>query len=82
MAAWGQDEGTLGTGLILTLLADSFSFFRQPAYGLYKVLNIKNSGLFLPLLTVNIFFWALLTERFITLTTRTIRKYRLKSNAR
>jgi hypothetical protein len=82
LAAWGRDESTLGNGLILNLLADSYFFFRQPTHGIFWESITNNGGLFLPLLTVNIFFWAILTERIITLTTKRIRNYRLKSNAR
>jgi hypothetical protein len=82
LAAFGRDEGTLGDGLIWNLLADSFDFFRLPTHRLLWDFMIKHSWLYFPALTLNVFFWSIVTERLITLIMVTIAKLRLVSNGR
>jgi hypothetical protein len=85
LAAWARDEGQIddNNGLVANLLADSFYFFRLPTHGLFWDTIVKNSSkLFLPTLSINVIFWAFLTERLVVVLTRLIRKRRLKSNIR
>jgi hypothetical protein len=84
-AAWARDEGTLeaNDGLIWSLLADSFNFFRLPTHGLFWEPIAKNaSSLFIPTLIINVIFWTTIIERLITIGTRIIKHRRMKSNVR
>lgn len=81
-AAWARDEGTLGSGALENKLADAYSFFRQPTHGLFWEVLKDHGAWFLPLLLVNVFLWALLVERLVSLTIGLVQRITKRSQRR
>ena len=66
LAAWEEDEGTLGTNIILTTFAKLFYVLRFPTHTLLWPLIPKGGALmFFGGLLINCLFYGLLTERII-----------------
>ena len=66
LAAWGEDEGTLGTNIIWITFSKLFYILRFPTHTLLWTL-ITNGGAitFFGGLLINCLFYGLLTERII-----------------
>jgi hypothetical protein len=66
LAAWGEDEGTLGTNIIWITFSKLFYILRFPTHTLLWTL-ITNGGaiVFFGSLLINCLFYGLLTERII-----------------
>ncbi len=68
LAAWGEDEGTLGTNIFLLAFAKLFYILRFPTHTLFWTLITKGGAfMFFAGLFINCIFYGLLTERFIRL---------------
>jgi hypothetical protein len=67
IAAWAEDEGTLGTNIIYTTFAKLFNIFRFPTHTLLLT-NISRSGetIYFLGLFVNCVFYGFITERIIS----------------
>ena len=71
LAAWGEDEGTLGTNIILVTFSELFYVLRFPTHTLLLALITKGGAtIFLGGLVLNCIFYGLLTERIIYYTKR------------
>ena len=66
LAAWGEDEGTLGTNIILVTFAKLFYILRFPTHTLlWTVFSENGATIYFVGLIINCFFYGLLTERLI-----------------
>ena len=66
LAASGEDEGTLGTNIILVAFAKIFYILRFPTHTLLWTIFIKSGvTIFFVGLIINCCFYGLLTERLI-----------------
>jgi hypothetical protein len=65
-AAWGEDEGTLGSNMILVTLSKLFYILRFPTHTLFWKLFSFNAGLFMVGLILNCMFYGLIIERTIS----------------
>ena len=66
LAASGEDEGTLGTNIILVAFAKLFYILRFPTHTLLWTFFCKSGAtVFFVGLIINCFFYGLLTERII-----------------
>ncbi len=66
LAAWGEDEGTLGTNIIWVTFAKLFYVLRFPTHILLWPLITKCGAIiFFSGLLINCLFYGLLTERLI-----------------
>jgi hypothetical protein len=66
-AAWGDDEGTLGTNSFWVTLSKLFYILRFPTHTLFWKLFSFNAALFIIGLVINCMFYGLLFERTIFL---------------
>lgn len=77
LAAAAQDEGTLGEGLIRSILADAFYVFRFPTHTLlFWLIDIQfvdhmNSYYFFIGLIINVILYAFLIERVLSYFSKT-----------
>jgi hypothetical protein len=65
LAAWGEDEGTLGNNIFLTTLSKLFYILRFPSHTLFWKPFSYSGGLFLSGLALNCMFFGLVIERTI-----------------
>ena len=66
LAAWSEDEGTLGTNIIWVTFTKLFYVLRFPTHTLLWTLITKSGGaIFLAGLILNCLFYGLITERLI-----------------
>lgn len=66
LAAWAEDEGTLGTSIIWTTFAKLFYILRFPTHTLFWTLITKfGATIFFLGLGLNCLFYGLITERII-----------------
>lgn len=66
LAAWGEEEGTLGTSFIWMTFAKLFYVLRFPTHNILWVLKTNGDAiLFFGGLIINCIFYGLLTERLI-----------------
>ena len=66
LAAWAEDEGTLGTNIVWTTFAKLFYVLRFPTHTLFWAFITKSSGTFFFLgLGLNCLFYGFITERLI-----------------
>lgn len=66
LAAWGEDEGTLGTSIIWVTFAKLFYVLRFPTHTLFwTIFSESGAGIFFLGLFINCCFYGLLAERFI-----------------
>ena len=65
LAAWGDDEGTLGTNIFWLILSKLFYVLRFPTHTLFWKLFSFNAGLFVLGLILNCMFYGLIIERSI-----------------
>jgi hypothetical protein len=63
LAAWADDEGTLGANAFLNVLANTFYVLRFPTHSLLWTIFSSNSFLFLLGLFINCLFYAFILER-------------------
>ena len=68
LAAWGEDEGTLGTNIFWVAFAKLFYVLRFPTHTLFWTI-FSNGGatIYFVGLIINCMFYGLLTERLISL---------------
>ena len=72
---YGQDEGTLGDGVIKNLIADVFVFFAFPSLPVFNRLDILNSwSIYFIGLFINSMIYGILIERLFYFFHRTIRQ--------
>jgi hypothetical protein len=65
-AAWGEDEGTLGTNTILVTLSKLFYVLRFPTHTLlWTLFSESGAAIFFVGLLINCCFYGLLVERLI-----------------
>ena len=68
LAAFGEDEGTLGTNIIWVTFAKLFYVLRFPTHTLLWTLICKGGAtIYFSGLLINCMFYGLLTERLISL---------------
>ena len=66
LAAWGEDEGTLGTNIIWVTFAKLFYILRFPTHTLlWTVFSESGANIYFVGLFINCFFYGFLTERLI-----------------
>jgi len=65
LAAFGEDEGTLGTNIIWIIFADLFDVLRFPTHTLLWTFVSKYMITYFPMLVVNCLFYGLITERLV-----------------
>ena len=66
LAAWGEDEGTLGTNIIWVTFAKLFYVLRFPTHTLlWTFISKGGATIFFVGLIINCIFYGLLTERLI-----------------
>ena len=65
IAAWGEDEGTLGNNIFLVALSKTFHILRFPTHVLFWKFFSHNGGLYLGGLILNCMFFGLAIERAI-----------------
>ena len=71
LAAWGEDEGTLGTNIIWVTFSKLFYVLRFPTHTLLWTLITKGGAtIFFGGLVFNCIFYGLMTERIIYHTKR------------
>jgi hypothetical protein len=64
LAAFGEDEGTLGTNIILVFLSKLFYVLRFPTHTLFwSTFSGAGTGVFLSGLIINCVFYGFLIER-------------------
>lgn len=63
-AAWGDEEGTLGSNSFYVTLSKLFYILRFPTHTILWELFSLNAGLYLIGLLLNCMFYGLLIERF------------------
>ena len=66
-AAWGDDEETLGSNIILLTLSKLFYIFRFPTHTIFWKFFSFNTGLFIVGLILNCMIYGLLLERTISI---------------
>lgn len=65
LAAWAEDEGTLGTNIIWATFAKLFKVLRFPTHTLFWTIITKcGATIYFLGLVLNCMFYGLLTERF------------------
>jgi hypothetical protein len=68
LAAWAEDEGTLGTNIIWVTFAKLFYILRFPTHTLlWKLITKGGTSIFFGGLIINCLFYGLLTERIINI---------------
>lgn len=68
LAAWAEDEGTLGTNIIWLTFAKLFYILRFPTHTLFwTVITSGGATIYFTGLLINCLFYGLLTERLISL---------------
>jgi hypothetical protein len=66
LAAWGEDEGTLGTNFVWVTLAKLFYILRFPTHTLlWTMFSESGATIYFIGLIINCCFYGLLTERLI-----------------
>jgi len=67
LAAWGEDEGTLGTNIFLVTFAKLFYVLRFPTHTLlWTIFSNGGATVYFVGLIINCMFYGLLTERLIS----------------
>jgi hypothetical protein len=67
-AAWGEDEGTLGTNIFWVTFAKLFYVLRFPTHTLlWTIFSNGGATIYFVGLIINCIFYGLLTERLISL---------------
>jgi hypothetical protein len=66
LAAFGEDEGTLGTNIIWVTFAKLFYVLRFPTHTLLWTIFSSHGLLYLLGLLINCMFYGLITERLIS----------------
>lgn len=68
LAAWGEDEGTLGTNIFWATFAKLFSVLRFPTHTLlWSIFLNGGATIYFVGLIINCVFYGLLTERLFSL---------------
>ena len=68
LAAWGEDEGTLGTNIFWVTFAKLFYILRFPTHTLlWTIFSNGGATIYFVGLIINCMFYGLLTERLISL---------------
>ncbi|ALJ01681.1 hypothetical protein [Rufibacter tibetensis] len=65
IAAFAEDEGTSGGGLLSTILAATFQILRFPFHTLFWGVITEYMALYFPALLLNIIFYSFAIERLI-----------------
>jgi len=72
LAAWAEDEGTLGTNLFWIVFAKLFYILRFPTHTLLWgfISKVDSGGVFMGGLAINCMFYGFLIERLISVLKR------------
>lgn len=68
LAAWGEDEGTLGTNIFMVTFAKLFYVLRFPTHTLlWTIFSNGGAAIYFIGLIINCMFYGLLIERLLSL---------------